>query len=97
MEKEIIKELRSRYEIIVDQYLKLFCKKHDLEFDYWLGADEKIGGVAKFKGGYLMDFHYIKFDLHTDQPTPKIKEWNKSFMGADGYIDYINYCKGLKL
>lgn len=72
------KTLIDKYESVVNEYLKEFEKKQDLEgyFEYWT-ADE-VGSVACY-GDYFFNFDDIRIDIDYNIPA--------------GYLlDYSDYC-----
>lgn len=77
MERE---ELKKKYSGIVDEYLKLFCLKHKLNYDEakcgWVANE--IGDVVCV-GDYYIDFEDIRRDIDEN-------------VNADEYQKYYDYC-----
>jgi hypothetical protein len=72
MNKKTIKE---NYETACNEYLRLFCEKHEFEFepDSWISGD--IGGIACV-ADYYVDMHTIRTDIDTDAPEKEFIEWH---------------------
>jgi hypothetical protein len=82
-------ELRKDREKICDKYIKLFCKKHDLYFDHWIG--DEVGGVADF-GVYSFSFTSIVKDIDEDIEAGLILQWyDNSVENQDTSINLKSY------
>ena len=57
---------------VIQEYVNVFCKKHDIQFDYWV-AD--LSGTICQMGDFFINFEDIRLDLETDQPKNQIFEW----------------------
>lgn len=69
-------ELKSRYEKVVEDYIKAFSEKHGFGYpdvDIWWVAGE-IGGVL-YISDYWLDFRDIKYDIDNNAPETAIFEW----------------------
>lgn len=87
--------LKQQYFSIVLKYTKKFCKKHDIEFEYWAAGD--IGTVA-FMADYFFNFDDMRFDIDEDIPVGKITEWYEE--GVENSIEdklWPNYKNWLKM
>lgn len=60
---------------VSDMIFRAFAKKHDLQFDYWVGVDEDRAGVASFNEQYFFNMCDIKEDLQNRYPKGDILEW----------------------
>jgi len=86
--------LIAEYKAIVDKYIKAFCEKQDVEFDYWIGED--IGGTACF-GDFYFNFDDIRYDIDNNIPKETIFTWY--YYSIDNYsestptINYRTYTK----
>jgi len=95
-----IKEVKERHESACNEYVKLFCKKQGIEFDFWIG--DEIGGIASFIQQYYFTISDIALDLNTRQPKHLILSWHNdsvdySFKHTDGFkINYLSYTMGLR-
>jgi hypothetical protein len=87
-------KLKDSYEKIVMRYIKIFCKKQGLEFDYWVG--DRVGEIAAFGCIFYFNFENIRYDIDTDQPKGLIIDWLHH--GLDGSRqNYYSYSKGLRV
>ena len=68
-----MKKLKERYEAIVDEYIRLFEKKHGLELEFWV-SDDKTGIVCF---GDINFFHVsdIMYDIDNELPQGLIIQW----------------------
>jgi hypothetical protein len=95
-----IKKLKTDYDIICHTFVEKFAKKHDIEFDYWIG--DEIGGIASFIDQYFFNISDIILDLTTNQPKYSILIWQEDeleqSMNTDipRYINYKSYTMGLR-
>ena len=98
MDKE---KLKKRYESACNAYIHIFCKKQDIEFDFWV-ADE-VGGIACFISQYFFNLSDIILDIETEQPRGSILDWqntevDRHFAGEEKpYINYKSYTMGLRI
>lgn len=88
------KGLRKRYEKACIDYIELFCKKHDVDFHFWVG--EEVGSVVCINNDFFFSFTDITFDINTDQVKNKIFEWNEHNERYPNHISYNAYCKGFR-
>jgi hypothetical protein len=90
--------LQRRYEINCNEYIKRFCKKQELDFEYWVG--DNIGGVASFGDVYFFNFTDIVWDINSNQPKGLILDWLEDCLDQQktviGIINYFSYSKGLR-
>ena len=99
MKKEIDK-LKIEYDKLCNEWIKLFCKKQGIEFDFWIG--DEIGGIASFICQYYFTIDNIIFDLTTNQPKGLILNWqideveHNSLKDDKDYINYSSYSKGIR-
>ena len=54
-----MKKLKQQYDQIIDQYIKIFEKKHGLEFEFFVGDDNS--GVACFGDVFYFNISDILF------------------------------------
>lgn len=86
--------MKKKLEKAVNNYIKAFCEKHDLQFEGWV-ADE-ICSIGLFND-YYINFTDIIHDIDTNQPENKVIEWydytlEQSYK-KETIINYKNYCK----
>lgn len=65
--------MKQAYNKAVSAYIKAFCKKQDLQFDFWVCDDP---GTVAFFGDYCFNFDDIRFDLDTEQKKNLILRWH---------------------
>ena len=82
--------IKALYEDVCMQYVQLFCKKHELEFDYWTANE--VGTIA-FMGDYVFNFQDIITDIEKNAPENEIIEWYDYTlrMHDDGKVGCMNY------
>ena len=85
---EIVKQLKSQYENLVQQYITIFRDKHNLKFEQWIS--KTVGMLAQFDNCYV-DFDNIRFDLENDQPKEYLTEWLKLCVKNGSKFDCIGY------
>lgn len=73
METQQKEELRKAYNKACDDYLKVWCEKHDLPIDYAEWVADEPGGVA-LVGDYYVDMQTILIDI--DMNAPEHEWWN---------------------
>lgn len=66
------KKITDRLNKTIKEYVDLFCKKHDIDFDFWV-AD--LSGTIGVFGDYFFSFEDIRLDLETNQPKDSIFKW----------------------
>jgi len=87
-----IEKLNEQYKSVCNEYIDLFCKKQQIEFDGWVG--DEIGGIAGFAGQYFFGLSDIILDLTTKQKKWLILEWQDDgveFNSSRDDVEYINY------
>lgn len=94
MKKEI-----EQYEKACNDLIELFCKKQNLEFDYWVS--DEVGGIAYFTADYFFNLSDIVLDLKTKQKAGLITQWQdettEANMNEEGvFINYKLYTMGLR-
>lgn len=91
-----LEKLKSDYESICNEYVELFVKKQDIEFDGWVR--DEVGGIAVFCEQYFFNLSDIILDLEKNERKGFILKWqNDSIEQPDGkYINYPSYSKGLR-
>ena len=68
-----MKNLQKQYEKVCKQYVDEFCKKQNLEFDYWVC--DLVGDVSSYNSTYFFNFSDIVWDINSNQEAGRIKEW----------------------
>ena len=85
-----LKDLKNQYELVCNEYVRLFCKKQEMEFYGW--AAQVVGEVACCNDFYF-NFSDIVLDVNTMQPKSAIIDWYYN----DIEINYYSYTKGLRV
>lgn len=93
-----LNKLKTDWENLTIEYVKIFCKKHEMyyEEDSWIG--NKIGEIICI-GDYYIDFSDIKYDIDNNIPEEKFDSWYwKSLevyqITGKNYMSYESFCKG---
>ena len=91
------KTIKEKYDSAVDEYLKAFCYKHDLQYDNDCWVANNIGGVAMI-GDFFIDFNDIKTDIDYDAPKCEYFKYNdytqEAFNLGISCPNYSNWLKG---
>jgi len=85
--------LNKRFEKIVNEYIAEFCKKQDVELEYWVAED--IGGICSI-GDMFLTFDNIRLDIDKEAPKGLITEWYWADITAKQTINYWSYIRGLR-
>ena len=92
-----MKTLSKRYEEICNEYLDLFCEKHDVYYDYWVA--DQVGGIIEISDAFF-NFDDIRLDIDLDAPKEEknsIWDWYWSNIDSEQIINYYSYLKGLRI
>jgi hypothetical protein len=90
-----IEKLKKQHENVCNDYIKAFCKKQDLEFQFWVA--DIVGEIACFGDIYFFDFTDIVHDIKTEQPPQKIIQWvHERLEGSTIYSCYYTYTNSLR-
>ncbi len=90
-----IEKLKKQHEKVCNDYIKAFCKKQDLEFQFWVA--DIVGEIACFGDIFFFDFTEIVHDIKTEQPPQKIIQWlNERLETSDNFVNYYSYTKGFR-
>jgi len=82
--------MKKRFEKAVAEYVKAFCKKHGLEFEFWVA--DLIGTVGSFSD-YYFTMEDIRLDIDTKQPKGKIFDWYEHHLvKKNNHVNYYTYC-----
>lgn len=89
-------DLESRYENICNEYIKLFCSKQGIDFDFWMGG--KVGGCASFCEQYSFNLQDIIWDINNKCKKGLILQWQNDYIENQDkkMINYFSYSKGLR-
>lgn len=90
-----MKNLKAKYERIVDAYIKEFEKKQEVELEYWVG--DEVGGICSFGDVLFFSFDDIRLDIDTNQPKGQIIDWLYDTMEHNGdRMNYKSWSMGLR-
>ena len=81
--------IKKRYSDIVYEYVKLFCEKHDYDFDEAYTNDLFIFSICD----YFIDFNNIMFDIDNNVKTDFFIKWYDFMLETAGKINYENFWK----
>ena len=97
---QTFKSLKTQYEKICNQIVKMFCAKQDVDFDFWIG--DQVGEEASFINEYYFTMAEIILDLQSKQTKGFIFEWQRADIDFNMFrkeyvkINYASYIKGLR-
>jgi hypothetical protein len=90
-EELLLRRLKKTYASTCNKYVKLFCDKQDMYFEYWIAGF--IGETAAF-GDIFLQMREIIYDLESNQPKGKIVEWYwHCIENQDNMVNYYAYTK----
>jgi len=94
-----IDDLYLMHTLIANEWVDKFCKKQEIEFDYWV-ADE-VGGIGSFINQYFFTLSDIVYDIRTRQPKGLILQWQDEEMeycleNDGGFTSYYGYTKKVR-
>lgn len=101
----LMEKLIKQYEAICEKLVAEYCKKNDVEAEFWVADD--IGGSVAISDSTIISIEEIIFDLKHNIPKNTynhyqeyIMEWyNKDKdkdLVNDFKINYKSYCKGVR-
>lgn len=90
---------REYFEKGCNEYLRLFCEKHEFDFEdakgSWVGND--IGGVVNV-ADYYVDMQTIIDDIELDAPEEEFYKWHDYTLDANEFNlplpNFRNWVKG---
>jgi hypothetical protein len=90
-----IKKLKLTYEKSCNNYVDIFCKKQDMNFEGWIGST--VGGIAVCNDFYF-NFEDIVYDVNNHVDIGNIIEWYYDNLQSHGkFINYYSYNMGLRI
>jgi hypothetical protein len=93
--KKVITELQSNYNNAVNEYIKVFEKKHGYYFTDWVGSE--VGGIACFIEQYFFNFSDIKLDIDQKVKKNLIFEYQDDCLShPKKTINFKSYVMGLR-
>ena len=93
--KKVITELQSNYNNAVNEYIKVFEKKHGYSFTDWVGND--VGEIACFIEQYFFNFTDIKYDIDNKVKKNLIFEYQDDCLAhPKKTMNFKSYVMGLR-
>lgn len=98
-----MKKLIKQYELICEKLVAEYCKKNDVEAEFWVADD--IGGSVAISDSTIINIEDIIFDLKNNVPKNTYYHYQEHILECynkdkDLYnnfkINYKSYCKGLR-
>ena len=81
----------------IEEYVKIFEKKHEIKFDFWIA--EATGTVACF-GDYFVSFEDIRLDLEKNVDNNVFFEWYDLSLELglkdEPIVNYQSYLRGYR-
>jgi hypothetical protein len=86
-----MKTLKEKYEDVCNEYVKKFCKKQGMSFEFWV---DSVGGIVLCSDFYL-NFLDIVWDINSNQPEDRIIDWYDDMIikYPKETVNYFTYCK----
>lgn len=99
-EKEEIFEKQLAFNGICDWYAHKFAKKHEYDFDYWVG--DRTGEIAVFNEEFFVDLSTIRYDIDKEIDSEEFEKWwfyslDLEELECPQKINYESWCKGAPL
>ena len=66
--------LKKQFELVVRQYVQIFCVKHDFVMNDCSWVGNRVGEMLEV-GDYYFGFDDMRMDIDKDLPTAMIFEW----------------------
>ena len=86
-----MEELNNNYKKSVNAYIKEFKKKHEIDFDFWIG--DLVGEVCCF-GDYTFNFSDIKYVIDNSISFNWLSDWYWFVVEYEKcYYNLKAYCK----
>ena len=93
--KKVITELQSNYNNAVNEYIKVFEKKHGYSFTDWVGND--VGEIACFIEQYFFNFTDIKYDIDNKVKKNLIFQYQDDCLAhPKKKMNFKSYAMGLR-
>ena len=98
-DKELaIKALKAEWCDICNQYLKLFCEKHEYTYEPYMWVGDEVGGIIEVCDMFV-NFDDIRYDVDNDVPEDYFAKWywkglEVYQLTGKKYMNYPSFCKG---
>lgn len=78
------KDAKAIYEVVCESYLRLFCEKHDYQYerDSWVAGD--VGSIANI-GDYFVDMATIRTDIDECAEESEFIKWYDYTIAANEF------------
>jgi len=92
-------ELKQAWRDICEEYLRLFCEKHDFDFDpeAWVGIDNDPGTVICINDMFV-DMENLRYDIDNDIDAGIFESWYWTNLDREEkglkYMNYPSFIKG---
>lgn len=90
--------LKTRWSEICDEYLRVFCERHEYEYDpyMWVGSDP---GTIIEVCDMFVSMENIRYDVDNNIDPELFHKWywkslELSQLGVEHWMNYPSYCKG---
>lgn len=90
--------IKSDWINVCNEYLRLFCLKHDYDYDSdsWVGSD---AGTVAMIGDMYVSMEDIRYDIDNGINVNKFEEWYWKNLEVyelleKNWLNYSSYCKG---
>ena len=84
--------VKNALESSIQAYIDLFCKKHDQEFEGWVGNEK--ASVALI-GDHFINFTDIVLDLEKGVDKKHFFDWYYYTLEGETFINYSTYLKNV--
>ena len=86
--------MKEKLENILKEYIRLFCKKQDLEFDFAV-LDDYLDVIC-FGYETFISMSDIVYDIDNKIPKGVIKDWYNYIVENENNISYRTWVKNIK-
>ena len=91
-------KLKTKYEKIVNEYLRIFVEKQDLDIDNCCWVADRVGEILSVNEQYFFSFNDIRFDVDNNVKERLIFRWqdeciDNHFKKKKYKVNYENYIK----
>lgn len=89
-------KLQKRFELLVNDYVIAFERKHDTALEFWVADD--VGGIGVFSDCYF-DFCNIRTDVDSKANKKMIWQWYEESLeaGVGNGTNYPSFLMGLRV
>jgi len=86
-----MEKLKNNYKNSVNSYIEEFKKRHEIDFDFWIG--DLVGEVCCF-GDYTFNFSDIKYVIDNSISFDYLRDWYWFVVEFNKcYYNLNSYCK----